>query len=222
MSIKDNLSNLLEQIPEKAKLVAVSKTMPNDVIMEAYNAGQRLFGENKVQELTAKQPDLPSDIEWHFIGHLQRNKVKYIADFVSMIHAVDSLRLLKEINKQAERSERVINCLLQFHIAEESTKFGMDLDEGAALVKELQKAPLNHVRISGVMGMGTFTDDMELVRKEFQNLRNIFEQLKTNYFAQDENFKEISMGMSNDFQVAIEEGSTIIRIGSTIFGERNY
>lgn len=222
MSIKDNLSNLLEQIPEKAKLVAVSKTMPNDVIMEAYNAGQRLFGENKVQELTTKQPDLPSDIEWHFIGHLQRNKVKYIADFVSMIHAVDSLRLLKEINKQAERSERVINCLLQFHIAEESTKFGMDLDEGAALVKELQKAPLNHVRISGVMGMGTFTDDMELVRKEFQNLRNIFEQLKTNYFAQDENFKEISMGMSNDFQVAIEEGSTIIRIGSTIFGERNY
>ncbi len=222
MSIKDNLSNLLEQIPEKAKLVAVSKTMPNDVIMEAYNAGQRLFGENKVQELTAKQPDLPPDIEWHFIGHLQRNKVKYIADFVSMIHAVDSLRLLKEINKQAERSERVINCLLQFHIAEESTKFGMDLDEGAALVKELQKAPLNHVRISGVMGMGTFTDDMELVRKEFQNLRNIFEQLKTNYFAQDENFKEISMGMSNDFQVAIEEGSTIIRIGSTIFGERNY
>lgn len=222
MSIKDNLSNLLEQIPEQTKLVAVSKTMPNDVIMEAYNAGQRLFGENKVQELTTKQPDLPSDIEWHFIGHLQRNKVKYIADFVSMIHAVDSLRLLKEINKQAERSERVINCLLQFHIAEESTKFGMDLDEGAALVKELQKAPLNHVRISGVMGMGTFTDDMELVRKEFQNLRNIFEQLKTNYFAQDENFKEISMGMSNDFQVAIEEGSTIIRIGSTIFGERNY
>ncbi len=222
MSIKDNLSNLLDQIPEQTKLVAVSKTMPNDVIMEAYNAGQRLFGENKVQELTTKQPDLPSDIEWHFIGHLQRNKVKYIADFVSMIHAVDSLRLLKEINKQAERAGRVINCLLQFHIAEESTKFGMDLDEGAALVKELQKSAMNHVRISGVMGMGTFTDDMELVRKEFQNLRNIYEQLKATYFAQDENFKEISMGMSNDFLIAIEEGSTIIRIGSTIFGERNY
>ncbi len=222
MSIQTNLHQVLTTLPTDTRLVAISKTMTEETVMQAYNAGQRLFGENKVQEIIEKQPHLPKDIEWHFVGHLQRNKVKFIAPFVSMIHAVDSLRLLKEINKQAERNERIIHCLLQFHIADESTKFGLDMAEAEELLNELNKEQLPHIRLCGVMGMATFTEDHTQVRKEFKQLRTYFDYLKNTYFKDDDAFKEISMGMSGDYLIALEEGATIVRIGSTIFGERNY
>ncbi|MBK9290379.1 MAG: YggS family pyridoxal phosphate-dependent enzyme [Bacteroidetes bacterium] len=222
MSIRNNLQAIRQHLPGHVKLIAVSKTMPNALIMEAYEAGQRAFGENKAQELSAKQPQLPGDCEWHFIGHLQTNKVKYIAPFVHMIHSVDSLKLIQEINKQAAKHNRVIPCLLQFHIAEEETKFGLDREEADQLLNFLSTNPLPNVMISGVMGMATYTDDMQQVRKEFVHLRNIFDELKRGYFADMEWFKEISMGMTNDYRVAVEEGSTMVRIGSAIFGERNY
>jgi len=220
MSVRENIINFKSQLPESVKLVAVSKTKPNNLVMEAYDAGQRIFGENKVQDLAAKQPELPVDIKWHFIGHLQRNKVKFIAEFVDTIHAVDSLKLLKEINKQAVNNNRTINCLLQFHIAEEESKFGLNMQEAEELLKSDDFKALQNINISGVMGMATYTDNTEQVKKEFSNLKTYFNKLKSTYFSQQTAFVEISMGMSGDYKLAIEEGSTMIRIGSSIFGAR--
>ena len=221
MNIQSNLRAIIDQLPASVKLVAVSKTKPVEDIKEAYDAGQRIFGENKVQDLVTKQPLLPGDIEWHFIGHMQTNKVKYIAPFVSLIHAVDSLKLLKEINKQAVKHNRNIDCLLQFHIAEESSKFGLLLEEAIELLKSEDFTNLKNVKIIGVMGMSTFTNNMNQVRREFKTLKRIFDQLKIDFFSDVDEFKEISMGMSGDFQIAIDEGSTMIRIGTSIFGVRN-
>lgn len=218
--ISENLKYLLSELPEGVTLVAVSKTKPNELILEAYDAGQRIFGENKVQEMAAKYETLPKDIEWHLIGHLQTNKVKYVAPFVSMIHAVDSLKLLKEINKQAAKNERVIPCLLQFHIAEEDTKFGMDLKEAHALLISTEFEEMKNIRIAGLMGMATFTNDEEQIRKEFKTLKKYFDLVKENHFKSDENFRHLSMGMSGDYQIAVEEGSTMVRVGSKLFGER--
>ncbi|HOO83209.1 MAG TPA: YggS family pyridoxal phosphate-dependent enzyme [Prolixibacteraceae bacterium] len=222
MSISDNINSINKTLPAKVKLIAVSKTKPNEAILEAYNAGVRIFGENKVQELTTKYETLPSDIEWHFIGHLQTNKVKYIAPFVKLIHAVDSFKLLKTIDKEAAKNGRIINCLLQFHIAKEETKFGLSEDEANAILGSDEFKKLQNICICGVMGMATFTENIEQVRNEFQLLKNIFTDLKDRYFADNEYFKEISMGMSDDYLIAVEQGSTMVRIGSTIFGHREY
>jgi len=220
MSNKNSFDKISTTIPGHVKLVAVSKTKPISAIQEIYKKGHRIFGENKVQELVDKYPLLPDDIEWHFIGHLQRNKVKFLAPFVYLIHGVDSERLLKEINKQAEKIGKKVNCLLQFHIAEEDTKFGLDLDEAKAIFESEEFIKMKNVAICGVMGMGTFIDDESITRKEFQNLKNIFDTLKKKYFFDNPEFKEISMGMSGDYKIAIEEGSTMVRIGSAIFGSR--
>ncbi len=220
MGVAENLMGLKKDIPGTVKLVAVSKTKSEAEIMEAYNAGHRLFGENKVQEMIAKQPNLPADIQWHFIGHLQTNKVKFIAPFVAMIESVDRLKVLKEINKQAKANNRTIPCLLQFHIAEEDTKFGLSLAEAEELLASEEYRQMHNISISGVMGMATYTDDMGQVTREFRNLASIFSTLKTNYFSKVSAFSEISMGMSGDYAVAIKEGSTMIRVGSLIFGER--
>ena len=222
MSIAEHLTEILNSLPGNVKLVAVSKTKPNEDIMEAYQCGQRIFGENKVQELVSKYESLPKDIEWHMIGHLQRNKVKYIAPFVSLIHGVDSFRLLKAIDREGEKQERVLHCLLQFHIAEEETKFGLNMQEAEEMLNSQEFKNLQFVRIDGVMGMATFTDDEVQVRREFKSLSTIFRQLKKMYFSNEPNFSEISMGMSGDYHLAVEEGSTMVRIGSNIFGERNY
>jgi len=222
MDIGTNIQKLKSGLPKGVKLVAVSKTKPNEDILAAYQNGHRIFGENKVQELTRKQEELPKDIEWHFIGHPQSNKVKYMAPFVALIHGVDSLKLLKTINKEAKKNNRKIRCLLQFHIAEESTKFGLNEDEAVEILESEQYKQLTNVEIDGVMGMATYTDDMEQVRKEFRKLRIIFEKLKAQYFSDRDSFCEISMGMSDDFPIAVEEGSTMIRVGSKIFGPRNY
>ena len=211
---------LSELAPTKTKLIAVSKTKPNEAIQKMYDDGQRIFGENKVQELVGKYEALPKDIEWHLIGHLQSNKVKYIAPFINMIHSVDSLKLLNEINKQAAKNNRIIEVLLQFHIAEEMSKFGLDIKEANELLTSSIFAEMKNVKVVGVMGMATFTNDLDQVRKEFRVLKYIFNQLKNNYFEQDEAFQEISMGMSGDYQIAIEEGSTMVRIGSLLFGTR--
>lgn len=219
MAIAENLKRILDEIPEKTRLVAVSKTRNNDEILEAYHSGHRLFGENRVPELTEKAEALPTDIEWHFIGHLQTNKVKYIAPFVSCIHSVDSFKLLVEINKRAKSNDRVIDCLLQFHIAEEESKFGLTTDNLDFLTSEKWRT-LHNVRVCGVMGMATFTDDHGVVRQEFKTLKRIFDTLKSDYFTSDSEFCEISMGMSDDYTIAIEEGSTIVRVGSGIFGPR--
>jgi len=219
MSVSDHLVNLYRKIPPHVKIVAVSKMMPVDRIMEAYLAGHRLFGENKSQELNTKHPLLPRDIKWHFIGHLQTNKVKYIIPFVEMIESVDSLKLLKEINKEALKSNRIVKCLLQFHIATEETKFGLDLEEAEALLSSPDYAEMRHVSICGVMGMASFTDDIDLVRREFHSLKAVESQLKNRYFSDKPEFCEISMGMTGDYRVAIEEGSTIVRIGTGIFGK---
>ena len=220
MSIPQKINTIIKEIPSNVKLVAVSKTKPQEDILEAYEGGYRIFGENKPQELTQKHADLPKDIEWHFIGHLQTNKVKYIAPFVYLIHAVDSIKLLKEINKQAAKNNRKINCLLQFHIADEDTKFGLDITEAKELIASEEYKLLNSVKIVGVMGMATFTDNEDQVKVEFANLKTIFAALKAKCFTNDDTFKEISMGMSGDYKLAIEEGSTMIRVGSTIFGSR--
>jgi len=220
MSVKENLERIKSELPQGVKLVAVSKTKPAEMVMEAYEAGHKIFGENKAQELALKHEILPKDIEWHFIGHLQTNKVKYIAPFVNLIHSLDSLKLMKEINKQAVKNDRRIACLLQFHIAEEETKFGLDFQEAKELV-EAQKI-YDHVKIVGVMGMATNTDDKEKIRREFKQLHAYFDRLKKEYFSDDPDFKERSMGMSGDYQIAIEEGSTMIRLGTKIFGARNY
>jgi pyridoxal phosphate enzyme (YggS family) len=222
MEMNENLARILQSIPPHVKVVAVSKTHPPETIREFYNQGLRVFGENKAQELINKQPQLPDDIEWHFIGHLQRNKVKYIVPFVSLIHSVDSLRLLAEINKEAGKNGRVIDFLFQFHIATEQTKFGLDLYEARDILNTEQYIAFNNIRPCGVMGMGTFTDDEAIVRDEFKQLKRIFDALKSEFFQTSDHFKEISMGMSGDYPIAIEEGSTIVRIGNAIFGERFY
>ncbi len=212
MSVKDNILHLQKYLADNIHLVAVSKTKPNELIIEAYVAGQRIFGENKVQELVEKEESLPKDIEWHMIGHLQTNKVKYIAPFVSLIHAVDSKKLIKEINKRAEQNNRVISCLLQIHIAQEESKFGLDKDG----VIEILNTDFPNVSIVGLMGMATFTDNKNQIRKEFKYLKDIYDELKVS----QPNFSILSMGMSGDYSIAIEEGSNMIRIGSYIFGER--
>ncbi len=222
MTIAKNLQDILKSLPEKVKLVAVSKTRSEEEIMEAYQTGQRRFGENKVQEMARKQANLPNDIEWHLIGHLQTNKVKYIVPFVSMIHAVDSLKLLKTIDTEAEKVNRIIPCLLQFHIAEEETKFGLTIEEAMALLSSPEYAALKNAQIVGVMGMATFTDDKDQVGREFYELNRIFKLLKDRYFNENDNFREISMGMSDDYTIAVEKGSTMVRIGSHIFGARSY
>lgn len=204
------------------RLVAVSKTKPPEDILRLYEKGHRIFGENKAQELQKKYEDLPKDIEWHFIGHLQRNKVKYLAPFIAMLHAADSLRLLKEVNKQAKKHDRVIPCLLQFHIAEEDTKYGLDLVEAREILDSEVYKNLENIQICGVMGMATFTDDEKQVKREFDELHHIFDSLKAEYFADDPTFKEISMGMSGDYKIAQAAGSTMVRIGTLLFGERNY
>lgn len=218
--ITENLSSLSKKIPKNVNLIAVSKTKPIELLMEAYQFGQRNFGENKVQELVSKQAVLPKDIEWHYIGHLQRNKVKYIAPFVHLIHGVESLKLLTEINKQAAKNNRLINVLLQFHIAEEESKFGLNLSECKEILESDQFNKLENIQLGGVMGMATFTDDTEQIRSEFKALKKIFDSLKELYFKNTDTFKDISMGMSGDYEIAIQEGSNMIRIGSTIFGTR--
>ena len=215
-----NYKEVLNTIPNDVCLVAVSKTKPIGAILEKYNQGQRIFGENKVQELVAKYEGLPKDIEWHLIGHLQTNKVKYIAPFVSLIHSIDSLKLLKEVNKEAKKNNRVINCLLQFHIAQEETKYGLNLEEVKTLLESEEFIQMENVSVVGIMGMASFSDDENQVREEFRILENTFSILKSHYFKFNNNFKEISMGMSGDYKIAIEEGSTMIRVGSLIFGNR--
>lgn len=220
MSIAENLNALRSAIPANIRLVAVSKTKPTESILEAYDAGQRIFGENRVQELTQKQPLLPKDIDWHLIGHLQKNKVKYIASFVGFIHSVESLALLEMINKEAAKCGRIIPCLLQFHVATEETKFGLSFDEAKELLHSKSYSEMKNVKICGVMGMATLTDDESIIRKEFYELKRIFNVLKEKEFNNSADFKELSMGMSGDYKIAIEEGSTLVRIGSAIFGER--
>ncbi|MFN5032938.1 MAG: YggS family pyridoxal phosphate-dependent enzyme [Flavobacteriia bacterium] len=219
--IKEKLAEIRKEIPEHVTLIAVSKTKPVSALEEAYKAGQRHFGENKVQEMFDKYEQLPKDIQWHLIGHLQSNKVKYIAPFVHLIHSVDSLKLLSEIDKQAKKNNRVIDCLLQFHIAQEETKFGLNLQEAHSLITSAEFLEMKNVRIIGVMGMASFTNDEQQVKLEFSNLNAIFSQLKKDFFSLDENFRERSMGMSGDYLLAMQEGSTMVRIGSTIFGGRN-
>ena len=220
--IKENLDIVRATVSSNVTLIAVSKTKPVSDLQEAYDAGQRIFGENKALEMRDKHQVLPDDIQWHFIGHLQTNKIKYIAPFVTLIHAIDSLSLLEAVNKEAAKNNRVIDCLLQFHIAQEETKFGLDMDEARAMLESESFKSLNNINICGVMGMATFTDDAAQVRDEFKSLKNIFETLKENYFKGNESFKEISMGMSDDYPIAIEEGATMVRVGSKIFGARNY
>jgi hypothetical protein len=221
MSIAANLNKLKKEIDSyEAKLIAVSKTKPNEEIMEAYEAGQRIFGENQVQELVDKYEQLPKDIEWHLIGHLQSNKVKYIAPFVSLIHSVDSLKLLTEINKQAAKSNRVIDCLLQVYIADEDTKYGLGYDETIELLRSEEYMAFKNVRIVGVMGIATNTQVEKQIRDEFHELKVFFDGLKQSFFRKENSFKEISMGMSGDYKIALEEGSTMIRVGSSIFGVR--
>jgi pyridoxal phosphate enzyme (YggS family) len=220
MTIAASLEALRREIGDRVTLVAVSKTHPPELIMEAYQAGQRVFGENRVQELAAKQPLLPADIEWHLIGHLQTNKVKYIASFVGMIQSVDSWKLLEEISASALRHNRVIDCLLQIYIATEESKFGLDEAEAEEILKQLEANPLPGVRIRGVMGLATFTDDEERIRNEFRGLKSLFERLKDVYYNEYEAFDQLSFGMSSDYRIAVEEGSTMVRIGTRIFGTR--
>jgi hypothetical protein len=216
MNIADNTKKIRISIPESVELVAVSKTKSNEEIMQAYDVGQRVFGENKVQDMTAKNESLPKDIRWHMIGHVQTNKVKYMAPYVDLIHGVDSLKLLKEVNKQAAKNERNIFCLLQIHIAEEATKFGLSPRECKEVV--IQAEALENITIKGLMGMATFTDNISQIEREFKSLKELFEDLKFD----NKNFDILSMGMSGDYELAIKEGSTMIRVGSKIFGERNY
>lgn len=217
MPVKENLLAIKETIPDKVTLVAVSKTKPISAIQEAYDQGQRIFGENRVQEMTEKWEKMPKDIAWHMIGHLQRNKVKYMAEFVSLVHGVDSPRLLAEINKQAKKHNRTISCLLQVHIAEEDTKFGFNEEEILELFKTDSFKAYKNVKVIGLMGMATFTDNMDQVRREFKGLQSLYKKLNDH----NTEFNTLSMGMSGDYQIAIEEGSTMVRIGSSIFGSRN-
>lgn len=222
MDIETNIKAVRAELPEGVRLVAVSKFHPNEAIEVAYAAGQRIFGESKVQELVEKQTSLPADIEWHFIGHLQTNKVKYIAPFISMIHAVDSYKLLAEINKQAAKVGRIIPCLLEIHIAQEESKYGFTFDSCRAMLAERSWQTLSHVSIQGVMGMATNTEDEHQITREFESLHRFFGELKETYFSGSSDFREISMGMSHDYPLAVKAGSTLVRVGSKIFGERNY
>lgn len=221
MNIKNNIDTITQSLPVGCKLIVVSKTQPIERIQEAYQAGHRAFGENKAQELTAKYEALPKDIEWHMIGHLQSNKVKYIAPFVYLIHSVDSLKLLQEIDKQAKKSNRIISCLLQIHIAEEETKFGFSENEILELIQSGSLQNLTHIHIIGLMGMATLSEDKVQIKKEFKGLKTLFEKIKSlPALPNNITMQEISMGMSNDFAIAASEGSTMIRIGTAIFGER--
>jgi PLP dependent protein len=223
MSIKNNLQRIKEELEKQGcRLIAVSKTHPVEKIKEAYDAGQLIFGENKVQEMLSKYEQLPQDIAWHLIGHLQRNKVKFIAPFISLIHSVDSLKLLEEINKQAEKNNRVINCLLQVHIATEENKFGFSYEELRELIHSRAISHLKHVHVIGLMGMATFTKHEEIIRSEFKSLKALFEEIKAINTSENITMKELSMGMSSDYKIALEEGSTFVRIGTAIFGERDY
>ncbi|MDE6629940.1 MAG: YggS family pyridoxal phosphate-dependent enzyme [Bacteroidales bacterium] len=222
MMLAENYRKVAATLKPGVRLVAVSKYKTVEEILEVYHAGQRIFGENKAQEMKAKQAVLPGDIEWHFIGHLQSNKIKYIAPYVALIHSIDSFALLKEVNKEAAKHNRVIPCLLQFHIAQEETKFGLNREEADAFLSSEEFKTLKNVRIDGVMGMATFTDDAHRVREEFASLHREFDYLQSRYFAQQEHFKEISMGMSEDYTLAMEQGSTLVRVGSAIFGARDY
>ncbi|MFY8184648.1 MAG: YggS family pyridoxal phosphate-dependent enzyme [Bacteroidia bacterium] len=222
MSIKENLLTIKKSLPSQVKLIAVSKTYPASAVEEAYKAGHRIFGENKVQEMSEKHEQLPKDIEWHLIGHLQSNKVKYIAPFVAMIHSVDSLKLLQEINKQAQKNNRVIKCLLQIYIASEETKFGLDKEECKALLSSAEFNAMRNIEIVGLMGMATNTDNALQIKTEFASLRSLFNEIRTNYIHKNIQQSELSMGMSSDYKIAIEEGSTMIRVGSSIFGARRY
>ena len=218
--IEENLKQVKEQIPENVTLVAVSKTKPSSEIEKLYAVGQRVFGENKVQVLVDIYEVLPKDIQWHLIGHLQTNKVKYIAPFVSLIHSIDSFKLLREVNKEAKKNNRIIDCLLQFHVAQEDTKFGLSMDEANEILSSKEFVEMQNVSIVGLMGMASFVEDEEQVRNEFRTLEQYFQVIKSHYFKFNDHFTEISMGMSGDFQLAIEEGSTMVRVGSSIFGTR--
>lgn len=222
LNIRENIERITETLPMGVRLIAVSKTKPAEYIEEAYAGGQRMFGENRPQEMAAKYQLLPKDIEWHMIGQLQEKNVKYIASFVSLVHSVDSLKLLQKIDREAEKYQREIDCLLEFHIAEEETKSGLSYEEARRILNSEEFQLLKHIRIVGVMGIATFTDDQEQIHKEFRHLREIFEDLKKEFFSGQGYFKELSMGMSGDYRIAIEEGSTMIRVGSSIFGEREY
>jgi len=222
MGILENLIDLRQKIPAGVKLIAVSKTRPVTDIMQAYRLGHRIFGENKARELELKHSQLPEDIEWHFIGHLQTNKIKYIAPYVTLIHSVDSFNLLQAIHKEALKIDRTIDCLLQFHIATEETKFGFHLEEAKKMLQSDDYHPLKNVRVTGIMGMASFTRDDRQIREEFKALQQYHRVIKTTFFDNNPGFKEISMGMSGDFQIAVEEGSTMVRIGTLLFGERNY
>jgi len=222
MGVVENLHAVKKQVPTYVTLVAVSKTKPDEAIMEAYRAGHRDFGENRVQDLVAKQERLPDDIRWHMIGHLQSNKVKYLAPFVHMVHGVDSLKLLDVINREAEKSKRIIDCLLQVRIAREETKFGLTEEDLLQLVSSDTVSEMDHVRMRGLMGMATFTENSKQIREEFRQLKRIFERLKSTQYKEEESFDQLSCGMSGDFELAIEEGSNLVRIGSLIFGPRNY
>jgi pyridoxal phosphate enzyme (YggS family) len=218
--IASNIEKLRKEIPEHVRIIAVSKTMTVQSVLEAYNAGQRIFGENRVQELLAKKAELPDDIDWHFIGHLQTNKVRQLLNHAKLIHSVDSFRLLKTINTEASRIGIVTDCLVEFHIALEETKSGFSMDEVILMMESEEYSKMLNIRICGVMGMATFTENTEQVRKEFRNLRNCFNFLADKYFSKQNHFREISMGMSGDYRIAVEEGSTMVRIGSLIFGAR--
>ena len=220
MNIEQNINQIKKKLPSKTRLVAVSKFHDTAHILEAYHSGHKIFGESRVQELIDKQPDLPDDIEWHFVGRLQRNKVQFLVPFIHCIHSVDSARLLRRIEQQAARVDRVIPCLLQIHIAQEDTKAGFTEEECWQFLSTNEWREFKHIQLAGVMGMATFTDDEDLVRKEFKSLKNFFHKLKEHFFKDTPAFKEISMGMSSDYRIAVEEGSTLIRVGTTIFGER--
>lgn len=222
MNIKENLDRISKTLATGVQLIAVSKTKPVSDIEEAYEWGQRDFGENRPQEMAAKHQVLPADIRWHMIGQLQEKNVKYIASFVTLIHSVDSLKLLQKIDREAGKYNRVIDCLLEFHIAREETKAGLQYEEAVEILESEAYRALTHIRITGVMGVATYTDDQTQIRKEFRQLHTWFEQLRERYFAEQAYFKELSMGMSEDYPVAMEEGSTLVRIGSSIFGNRSY
>ena len=222
MSISSNIEHLRSSLPSGVSLLAISKYQPIEALREAYDAGQRMFGENHIQEMAAKASVLPRNIEWHFTGHVQTNKIKYMAPFVSLIHAVDSFRLLREIDKHAAKHDRVIDCLLQIHIAQEDTKYGFTIDECRTMLATEPWRELCHVRITGLMAMGSNTDDMEQVRSEFRQMKVFFDELRSTHFASSPSFCQLSEGMTDDYPIAIEEGSTIVRIGSMFFGERQH
>ncbi|WP_071145208.1 YggS family pyridoxal phosphate-dependent enzyme [Bacteroides ihuae] len=222
MNIRENIEQVLSDLPQGVRLVAVSKFHPVEALKEAYDAGQRIFGENKVQEMGAKQEVLPKDIEWHFIGHLQTNKIKYIVPYVSLIHGIDSYKLLNEVNKAAEQNGRVIDCLLQLHIAQEETKFGFSFEECKQMLTDGKWKKLAHIRICGLMGMASNTENEEQIRREFRSLKSFFDEMVHTHFADKSAFCELSMGMSHDYRMAVTEGSTLVRVGSKIFGERTY